>query len=96
MFIVIWSEQAKLDYWDNIDYLQYRWGLNVTLEFMDKVDVMINILRAEKTSFKPSNYKDIHEVPIVKQINLFYKTDDTNLYLVRFWNNYQDPKKLKL
>ncbi|MBG6111501.1 hypothetical protein IWX84_002387 [Flavobacterium sp. CG_9.10] len=96
MRTVIWTEQAKLDYWENIDYLQYRWGLNVTLNFMNKVDEVIAILEIGNTAFRPTVYKDTHEVPIVKQISLIYKTDNKNLNLLRFWNNYQDPKKLKL
>ena len=87
MRTVIWTEQAKLDYWENIDYLQYRWGLNVTLNFMNKVDEVIAILEIGNTAFRPTEYKDTHEVPIVKQISLIYKTDNKNLNLLRFWNN---------
>jgi hypothetical protein len=93
---MIWTEQAKLDYWENIDYLQYRWGLDVTIDFINKANDLIAVLKIENTTFKSTEYKDTYEVPIVKQISLFYKTDDKNLYLLRFWNNYQNPKKLKV
>ncbi len=69
MIAVFWSETAKNDYWDNIDYLQQNWTLVEVYNFIDKVE----------------------------KITLFYQiTPDNSILLLRFWNNYQNPKRFKL
>lgn len=41
---VIWSPQAKKDYWQNIDYLEAEWTFQDVMNFIDKVDYIINLL----------------------------------------------------
>ena len=52
------------------------------------------MLSKDNLTFKPTLYKNTFEVPVVKQINLFYDVQDNTIVLLRFWNNYQDRKKL--
>jgi hypothetical protein len=94
--IVIWTEQSTIDYWENIEYLEYRWGLKVTLDFIERVEDIITLLKAQNFRFKETKYKNIYEVPIVNQISLFYEINDSKINLMRFWNNYQDRNNLKL
>ncbi len=37
MMAISWSELAKIDYWDNIEYLENEWSLTEVYIFMDKV-----------------------------------------------------------
>ena len=41
---IIWTERSKLDYWDNIEYLEREWTLNDVYNFMDKVDDLVGLL----------------------------------------------------
>ncbi|POR30724.1 hypothetical protein BWK58_00025 [Flavobacterium columnare] len=94
---ILWSEPAKLDYWDNIDYLQREWTLAEVYTFMDKTTEVLELLAKENLNFKPTNYKDTFQVPIVKQITLYYYINQNNdIELLRFWNNYQNPSRLTL
>lgn len=96
MLNVIWSDSAIEDYSNNIDYLEEKWTKKVIADFIDKTDNIIEKIALENLRFKPTDYENIFQVPIVKQIILFYKIDDSNVELLRFWNNYQNPDKLKL
>ena len=96
MITIFWSETAKLDYWDNIDYLQKEWTLTDVYNFMDEVDDLLNKLSQNNLTFKATLYKNTFEVPVVKQVNLFYDFDVNSIILLRFWSNYQDRKKLFL
>lgn len=96
MVQIIWTELAKLEYWENIEYLEREWTLNDVYNFMDKTDDLIRLLAKQNLIFKPTNYKDIFQVPVTKQVTLFYKIEDFNVELLRFWNTYQNPNKLKL
>lgn len=59
--------------------------------------MIIELLTKQNLIFKPAKYKDIQEVPVTKQITLYYKVlERDKIELLRFWNTYQNPKKLKL
>ncbi|MXO03293.1 type II toxin-antitoxin system RelE/ParE family toxin [Flavobacterium sp. HBTb2-11-1] len=94
---VIWTNAAKNDYWKNIEYLQSEWTLQEVYNFIDKTDALILLLLKQNLVFKPTDYKDVFHVPVTKQITLYYRIlENYNIELLRFWNTYQNPKKLKL
>lgn len=92
---LFWSEIAKLDYWNNIDYLLENWSTMEVQQFLEKVNSTLNLLQKGKIEFKPTHYKNIFSVVITKQITLFYRIHQNQIELLRFWNTYQNPKKLK-
>lgn len=97
MVQIIWTELAKLDYWENIEYLEREWTLNDVYNFMDKTDDLIGLLTKQNLTFKPTKHKDVFQITVTKQITLFYKTlENKDIELLRFWNTYQNPEKLKL
>lgn len=96
MITIFWSELAKIDYWDNIEYLEKEWTLAEVYSFIDKVDQLIDLLAKDNLTFKPTNYKNTYQVPVVKQITLFYRFENNAIELLRFWNNYQNPDSLSL
>ena len=48
---VIWSPQAKKDYWQNIDYLEAEWTFQDVVNFIDKVDYTIALLDKNNIEF---------------------------------------------
>ena len=97
MVQIIWTKLAKNDYWKNIEYLEVEWTLQDVYNFMDKVDALIELLLRQNLIFKSTNYKNVFQVPVTKQITLYYKVLKNNdIELLMFWNTYQNPKKLKL
>ena len=70
MMSISWSETAKLDYWNNIEYLEREWSLTEVYNFMDKVDELIDLLAIENLTFKLTDYKNSYQVPVVKQITI--------------------------
>ena len=93
---VEWSEPAEIDYWKNIQYLENEWTIKEVYNFMDKTDELIDLLEKGNVTFKPTDYKDTFQVPVVKQITLYYSVTDNKVELLRFWNNYQDLAKFSL
>ena len=96
MMTISWSEPAKIDYWNNIEYLEKEWTPTEVYSFMDKVDELIDLLTKDNLTFKSTAYKNTFQVPVVKQITLYYQiTSDNTITLLRFWNNYQDLKNFR-
>jgi len=92
---VHWNKLARSDYYQNIDYLLREWSQKDAQEFIDEVDDIEFILKQGKVEFQDTNVRDIKRCIVCKHISLFYKViDEFNVELLRFWNNYQDTKKL--
>lgn len=97
MHQINWSDIAKADYWKNIDYLLTDWTHKEAIDFIEKVDSILKIIAINPKTFQRSGYKHTHLIPITSQITLYYRILDKNtVELIRFWNNYQDPKKLEI
>jgi len=97
MYEIIWSKTAETDYKKNIDFLLETWHKKQVLNFIDAVDRHLNLIRNNPKIFALTDYYNIRSVLIVKQIRLFYRISDNNtVELIRFWNNYQNPDRLKL
>lgn len=93
---VIWSPLAKMDYWQNIDYLEAEWAFQHVINFIDKVDNIIHLLLKNNIEFISTNYKNVNKVVITKQITLYYRTNSKSIELLRFWNTYKDLENFKL
>lgn len=93
---VIWAPQAKQDFWNSIDYLEAEWSEKVALNFIEKVNTTIALLKNDNVLFLKTNYKTVYKIVITKQISLYYRIENTNLELLRFWNTFQDTNKFKL
>lgn len=96
MLSIIWSDSAIADVSDNIDYLEIVYSDNEVNLFLKKLEDVVNILRLGNIVFVSSGYQDVYKVPIIAQITLFYKIQDNTIYLLRFWNNRQNPENFNL
>lgn len=94
---VFWTTEAEQTFNQNILYLEYEWTEAVIENFISKTDEAITIIKENPLLFPSVNKrKGIHKCLVVKQVSLYYKVIDSSIYLITFWNNYQDPKKLKI
>jgi len=94
---IIWNELAKIDYHENIDYLLKEWTVDEAKTFIDEVEEVLFNLKKGNVNYPNAGYENIKMCVFRKQITLYYKDlAENKIELLRFWNNYQDKKKLKL
>lgn len=93
---IIWSDEAIADYQQNIDYLLKEWSEQVAIEFIEDVEAVIELIKSHPELYPLTDYREIRKAVIRKQITLFFKSKKGEIHLIRFWNTYQDPEKLKL
>ncbi|HEU5292211.1 MAG TPA: type II toxin-antitoxin system RelE/ParE family toxin [Cyclobacteriaceae bacterium] len=93
---VIWSDDAIADYHQNIDYLQKEWSSQVAVEFIEDVEAVIELITSHPELYPQIDYQEIRKAVVRKQITLLFKVKNKQIHLIRFWNNYQNPEKLKL
>ena len=94
---IIWTNEAESDYSANIDYLLKEWTISEAEEFINKAEELLYHLKDGKVKHKASKFEGVRECVVCKQITLFYRiNENNNIELLKFWNNYQDKKRLKL
>jgi len=93
---VTWSRLARSDFWKNIEYLEKEWSPQEVISFINEVEYHIQLLKNNNIYFIKTGYKDVFKIVIIKQVTLFYRVSESNIELLRFWNNYQDLSKFRL
>ena len=73
---VCWNKIARLDYFNNIDYLLREWSEKEAQEFIDEVYEIEFILKQGNIDFQDTDMRGIKCCVICKQITLFYKLID--------------------
>jgi hypothetical protein len=91
-----WTLASKNDYWQNIEYLEKHWSEKEALNFINEVDYSLNLIARKNVVFTKSDYINVYKMVIIKQITIFYSIKNETIYLLRFWNNYQDLSNFKI
>ncbi len=92
---VFWSNQAELDYLNNIDYLLDKWSKKDARNFVEKVENSIESIKSTPLTYEMYDKKDfpnVRFIRVTKQITLYYTFHNQRIELLRFWNNYQNPQ----
>jgi plasmid stabilization system protein ParE len=94
---VVWSVKAQKNYRDNLFYLKEFWTKKEIKRFMKSVDIAV--VNISQNPYIGSTYEEnthYRKYLIVEQIYLYYRlTEKDEILLASFWNNYQNPEKLK-
>lgn len=93
---IYWTKEAEETYQQNINYLIEAWDEQVFYAFVEETEECLALIEKAPNLFPLLNKKEqIHRCKIVKQITLYYKILDKRIDLLAFWNEYQNPIKLK-
>jgi len=98
VFKIIWSEESYKTFLENINYLRLNWSDKEIKKFTAELNKTIFKNREISLFLSPSvKHSDIRKAKINKHITLYYcyKEEINQLSLITFWNNKQNPDKLK-
>jgi len=96
---VIWSDDALSTFANELQYLEVNFSQVEIQKFVDKTSRKLLIIKSNprlgsKVNRRPNTYKTV----VNKRIVLYYhyKPRKEEIFLLRFWNTLQNPKKLKI
>lgn len=93
---IIWSPTAETDLKSVLNYLNKKWSVLVTNQFINKVDSFINLIATEPKLFPIINKKlNIRKCVLNKQNTLYYRENKDSIDIIRLFDSRQDPVKLK-
>jgi len=95
VYPITWSPLARITYFKILEYLAGNWTLTVLEHFIDRTEEVINHIYENPLLYPYSKESDTHKCVLVKQVSLFYRVKQGRVELLIFWDNRQDPAKLK-
>jgi plasmid stabilization system protein ParE len=100
VYKVSWTLKALESYISNIRYLETKWTEREVKKFITTVEKKIKNLSSQPGigSARNKKQRNIRHTVIHKRVSLIYryKPVKKEVELLRFWNTYQNPKKLKV
>ena len=94
-YAIYWSPVAKNDYINILEYLNTRWGQQEVTSFISRTDKTLQLISANPRLFVSSAKKPaVHRCVLTSQVSLYYRINNQNIELLRFWDNRMDPEKL--
>lgn len=96
MITIVWSAKAQEDFEYNIQYLLENWPIEVVHQFTAETEKILHMLITHPKGFQYDQQLKCYFAPVAKQISLIYEIKGKKLVLLRFWNNFQNPRKLVL
>jgi plasmid stabilization system protein ParE len=93
---VVWSPAAKEEYAELLAFIESHFGTDAALAMLDKTDAVVEIITAFPMAYPASSMRpDIRKAVISEQTSLLYRISDTQVQLLHFWDNRQNPDLLE-
>lgn len=85
VYKITWTETARNDYFEVIDYLIEKWGKKSTRNFKNKVSKQINLIsKMPKLYSKTEARENVRRCVIVKQVSMYYQESEVDKE-IRLW-----------
>jgi plasmid stabilization system protein ParE len=88
IYRIVWSDYAKEDYAQILNFLQDNFGVNTALVFLDKTEKIVEQIEIFPLSFPLSEQNPrLHKAVINKNTSLLYRIRQDEIELLFFWDN---------
>lgn len=95
-YIIIWSPKAQITFHKVLEYLEENWSGKEITAFADRTEQVIKHIIENPHHYPYSKKSDSFKCVFLPQISLFYRLKEQQIELLIFWDNRQNPAKLKL
>lgn len=93
---ITWTLLAKKSYNKNIEFLLETWNINIVQVFILEVEQTMDLIKTNPNCFEKWDLDNNYNKGFIhKNISFYYKIKNNEIVVYLFWNNLQNPKKLK-
>ena len=93
---IVWTSVAEKQYYTIIDYLFEEFGIKTMNDFIDEVENCMYLIAENPYCFIEFQQNKKYRKGIIhSNVSFFYRVYENEIVVHLFWNNSQDPKKLK-
>ena len=93
-YSIRWLPESERTFDKVISYLDEYWSIKEVEKFINRTDQVIDFISRQPKQYVYSRKKDAYRAVISKQISLFYRISGSEVELLAFWDNRQDPSAL--
>jgi len=94
--MVVWTSVAEQHYNSILVYLFEKWNLKIVNNFIVEVEKTMNLIETNPFCFEEfSLNKNYRKGFIHKNVSFYYRVYENEIVVHLFWNNVQNPNKLK-
>jgi plasmid stabilization system protein ParE len=94
--MIVWSPDAEKDLNNTLDYLEQNWPITVVQDFINNLFNTLDWISKNPLIFNHFKNKDnIRKYVLSQHHTLYFELVDSQVYLLRIFDNRQDPNKLK-
>jgi len=86
------TPRAERNFDSIVNYIEQKWGVNTTKEFIQKVDEIFKLLKNFPLMGQIEN-NDIRGFQLSPQTRILYRIRDNKIIVLSFFDVRQDPKK---
>ena len=90
-----WTDEAKITFDNIVNYLEREWSEKEVKKLIAKSNNVLELISNNPKMFKITKKKNIHRGLVVPQVSIIYRVKKTEIELLSFWDNRQNPKKSK-
>lgn len=91
---IIWTTTAETQFFRILEYWTNRNKSNeYPLKLIQKITKRTKQIAQAPNSYRDTDFPHIR-VSAMRQYSIFYKVENSNLVIIAFWDNRQDPKRL--
>lgn len=90
-----WTKEAISTYFNSLDYLKENWSEKEVDNFIKRVRKVISYISIQPYQYKAHSPNSIRKALVTKQCSLFFLVKQTEILLITFWDNRQNPLRLK-
>lgn len=93
---VVLSKRASLRLEDLLNYLEVEWSVKVKMNFIEKFDNSIELIKQFPESSRKSNVVNNLRMHVVtEQTSIFYRFNSKSINIVTIFDNRMNPKRVK-
>ncbi|MBD3183537.1 type II toxin-antitoxin system RelE/ParE family toxin [Candidatus Poribacteria bacterium] len=93
---VVFSKRSRNRLEKLLAYLENEWSLKVKSEFIEKLDrCVLQISKHPESCPVSEEFPGLYKFVVTKQTTLYYRIEEKEIQVITFFDNRQDPKKLK-
>jgi plasmid stabilization system protein ParE len=95
-YSIIWSDEAKSNLLGLIEYFKLQWTEKELRAFFQKFEKTLELISKNPQLFSPSvKRKNVRKCVFSKQTSIYYKIENSKVYLIALFDNRKNPKQLK-
>ena len=95
-YSIKWLPEAEFTYALVLDYLEENWTRKEVLNFIDRTEEVVAYIAKRPKQYVYSRKKEAYRAVVTRHTSLFYRIKSDEVELLVFWDNRQNPEKLKL